>query len=450
MWKKTGMRTFGIIWGGQVASLLGSAMTRFALMIWAYQQNQQATTLALLSFSSFATLILFSPFAGVWVDRWDRRKVLIASDLCAGCVTLLLIGLYTSGGLQIWHLYVAEALSGLCEAFQLPAYAAATTLLVPREQLARANGMRSLGFYVSKVLSPVLAGLLLTLGGLNSVMFFDTITFLIAVGTLLKVRIPAAPRSKEGLEAAGHFWQELRFGVRYIAARPGLSGILMVGFGMNFFASLTYFGIMPAMILTRSGGSELALSSVQSAMGLGGVLGAVILTVWGGPKRQIHGFLAYAGVSFLLGDFLFAVGRETLVWTFAGFSAAFFIPFIVSASRAIWQAKTPPDLQGRVLSTATTLQELPTPIGFLITGPLADSIMEPAMRSGGALSSIFGGLVGTGPGSGMGLMFLFTAVGGTLVCFGGYLFPAIRNVEDDIPDHMPDLLPSLEAAPAGD
>jgi DHA3 family macrolide efflux protein-like MFS transporter len=204
---------------------------------------------------------------------------------------------------------------------------------------------------------------------------------------------------------------------------------------INGLASLTYFSVLSPMVLARSGGSEAALATVQSAMGIGGVIGAVLMSVWGGPKRKIHLVLGGLAVSFLLGDITLGVGRGVAMWAVGGFIAAAFIPVLVSGADAIWQAKVPPEVQGRVFSARSWLGKLAMPFGYLISGPLADRVFEPALMSGGRLALLFGGLVGTGPGAGMGLMFIFTGVIGSLLSAGGYLFPALRHVEDDLPDH---------------
>ena len=430
-----GMQIFTVIWFGQFVSALGTGMTRFALLIWAYQQTGDATTLALLGFFSFGPYVLLGPIAGVWVDRLDRRLVMLFTDLGAGLMTIAMLVLYTTGNLQIWHLYIASGMAGAFEAFQLTAYSAATTTLAPKAHLARASGMRSLGTSAAEVFAPFLAGMMLTLFDIDGVMLIDVATFLIAMLTLSLVRIPAPTLSEEGINARGNMRQEITFGFRYIFRRPGLLGLLLIFVGINLFAALTYFAILPPMVLARTGGDELALASVQSALGIGGVAGGVVLTIRGGPKRQIHGVLAAASVSFLLGDFLFATGRSAPVWVLAAFLAAFFIPFIIGADRAIWQAKVPPDIQGRVLSVQSTLRTATMPIGYLLAGPLADQVFEPAMAAGGSLAESFGWLVGTGPGAGMALMFLCTAILGCAMSLSGYLFRPVRQVENDLPDY---------------
>jgi predicted MFS family arabinose efflux permease len=247
-----------------------------------------------------------------------------------------------------------------------------------------------------------------------------------------------------GAAAHGSWWQETRAGLRYITDRAGLAGLMLIFMGIHFFAALAYFSILPAMILARTGNDELALATVQSALGIGGVVGGLLLSLWGGPRRLIHAIFTGTALSYLLGDFVFAIGRSLEAWVIAAFSAAVFIPFISGANRAIWQAKVAPDMQGRVFSIQWMLQSLALALGYLAAGPLADRLFEPAMQPGGALAGVFGGLVGTGPGAGMALIFVCTATCGALISLSGYFIPALRNVENDLPDY--DLTPAGSTA----
>ncbi len=438
----TGMQKFTLIWFGTLISLFGTATTRFALLIWAYQQTGQATTTALLGFFSFSLFILISPLAGVLVDRWDRRVVMIVADLGAAMMTLIMLLIYSGGGLEIWHLYIAGALTGAFEAFHVPAYAASTTMLVSKEQYGRVSGMRSLALDSSQVFGPFFAGLILGVVGIGGVMLIDIATFLLGIVPLLFIRIPrpsAAPEQDKNRS----MWGEISLGFRYIFARPGLRGLLMIFIGVNLAAALTYYAILAPMVLARTGGDELALGSVQAALGIGGVAGGIVMSIWGGPKRRIHGVLLYGGLAFLLGDFLLAVGQTPAIWMLGAFVGTMFVPFIVGSDRAIWQSKVPPAIQGRVFSVQSMFRQITLPVGYLVAGPLADRLLEPAMMPGGTLAGVFGNLVGTGPGAGMGLMFIGTCILGTVVCFSGYLFPSIRNVEADLPDHS-----SSESEPA--
>jgi hypothetical protein len=270
---------------------------------------------------------------------------------------------------------------------------------------------------------------------LEAVMFIDIATFLVAITTLLIVRIPRPTVSSVGDEASGNFSEQIRFGFRYIIQRPGFVYLTIMFMGMNFISTLTYFGILPAMILGRTGNNELALASVQSAIGIGSVVGGVLMSTWGGPKKRIHGVLLFAALSFIFGDFILGTGRALPQWAIGGFVASVFIPFIVSADRAIWQSKVPPDVQGRVFGAQSMFRQGAMPIGYLVAGPLADKVFGPAMMPDGALVNTFGWLVGMGPGAGIGVMFVCTAMMGLTFALSGYLIPAVRNVDEDLPDY---------------
>lgn len=429
-----GWKTFYRVWGGQTVSLVGTAMTRFALMIWAYQQTGKATTLALLGFFNFGAIVLCSSFSGMVVDRVKRKYVMLLPDTCAGLMSALLLLLFQNNQLQIWHLYLLQTLSGMFEAFQYPAYQASITLLVPREDFTRAASLNGLAESSARVLAPVLAGLLLPIAGIQSVLLIDLATFFVAFGTLIFSNIPQPDKLREsGLthsaKAVSH-----QAGWDFIRTRPGLIGLVVVFAAINLFAGLTYYSIISPMILARSGNSTLTLSWVEAALGLGGIAGGILLSIWGGPRQRVKALMLATSVSFILGDGTFAFGRSLAVWMIAGFLSTFFIPFITSPNQSVWQSKTPPELQGRVFALRGMLQMATIPLGFLIAGPLADHFFEPAMNPGGNLAGVFAWISGVGPGAGMGLMFAFTAIGGLLTGVIGYAIPAIRNVERDLPD----------------
>ena len=426
-----GVRTFLTIWLGQFVSRVGTAMTRFALLIWAYEQTGAVTTVALLGFFGFLPYVLLSPIAGVWVDRLDRRKVMLLADLGSGVVTAALLGLFFTGSLAIWHLYAAEVITAALDTFQGPAYSAASTMLLPKELYGRASGLRSMADDGARILAPFLAGIVMAGVGLNAVLLVDMATFVVAVLTLVLIRVPDIRGQQD---EAPHFWREMRVGFDYIRGRRGLLGLTLHFTVVNFFAALTYFGVLPAMILARTGGDEVALGIVQGALGAAGLAGGLLMAAWGGPRRKIHGVLLGTALSFLLGDFLFAIGRGMAVWVIAAAASAVFIPILLGSRNAIWQAKVPPAVQGRVFATDSMLRLSLNPAGYLLAGVLADRLLEPAMAVDGALAPIFGPLVGTGPGAGMALMFVGTATLGSLTSLLAYLFPAVRHVERDLPD----------------
>jgi len=428
------MRTFMRVWAGQVVSLLGTAMTQFALTVWAYELTGSATALALTAFFGFAPGIILSPIAGALVDRWDRRLVMMLSDLGGGLATVVLFLLYSAGNLQIWHLYIAGAIAGVFASFQWPAYSAAISVLIPKAQYGRANGMISLAESLSGVIAPAFAVTLLALVGLRGVMLFDIVTFIVAISTILSVHIPTPKVSEAGQAGKGSLLQEASYGFRYIAQRRSLLGLQMTFFFLNLTATFSAVLLAP-MLLSRSGGDETVLATVQSIGAIGGILGGLLLSTWGGPKRRVHGVLISMIATSLLGEVLMGIGRNIFMWGVASFCLHAIMPILNGSNQAIWQAKVAPDVQGRVFSARRTIAQISAPIAMLMAGPLADRVFEPALREGGALVGVFGGLVGVGAGAGMGLMFVLSGTLGIVVGLSGYLSKAVRQAETLLPDH---------------
>jgi MFS family permease len=424
---------FIITWIGQAVSLLGSAMTWFALTVWAYESTGQATAMVLISFFAFGPAIVLSPFAGALVDRWDRKLVMMVSDLTAGLATIIIFLLYISGDMELWHIYLVGLLAGVFQAFQFPAYSAAITVMVSKEQYARANGMVQLAGSASGILAPFVAGVLLGLIGVAGIMAIDIITFVIAITALLFIRIPSPPVTEEGRAGQGSLWQESIYGFRYILKRPGLLLLELLFAGGNL-VDYAGFILFAPMILARTGNDEFVLGSVQSAGAIGGFLGGLLLSMWGGPRRRIHGVLLGWGLA-SVAMMLVGLGQALPIWVCAGAAYAFFEPIVNGCDQAIWQAKVAPDVQGRVFATQTLISHITMPIAMLLAGLLADHIFEPAMMQGGLLAQTFGWLVGVGPGAGMALMIVGAGLLGCTVPLLGYALRAVRDVEEILPDY---------------
>jgi len=440
----SGMSGFTIVWLGQVVSVLASMMTQFGLTIWAFEKTGSATALGLVQVFFVTPFLLISPLAGALVDRHDRKMMMMVSDLGAGVATVGILFLQAFGMLEIWHLYMAAVVNGLGNTFQWPAYSAAISTMLPKEQYGRANGMMSLVEAGPGVVAPLIAGMLLPIIGLTGILFVDVVTFLLAIGTLLIVYIPQPQKTQDGVKAKGSVWKEAVFGFRYIFERRGLVGLLIVFLIGNLFSGIQ-FTLLAPMILSRTGNDSVILGSVQSAGAIGGVLGGVLMSVWGGFKRRVHGVLLGWILASLSLVFL-GIGQNLSVWIPAMAVGMLFFPLVNSSSQSIWQAKVAPDLQGRVFSARRLIAWVTMPIAPIIAGTLADFVMEPAMQTVSPFSQLFSGLVGTGPGAGMGLLTVFCCLVCALVGLSGYFVPTICNLEDVLPDH--DQLQKAEMVPA--
>ena len=430
-----GMRGFVLIWLGQLVSLLGTGMTNFALSFYLFEKTGQATALTIAIFAFVAPSILLSPLAGALVDRSNRKFVVIVTDLAAGLVTIAwLLIVLRAGDLELWQIYLGNAITGAFNAFQFPAFSAAVTLMIPKEQYGRAAGMLDFAGAASNILAPAFAGALLAPLGLAGIMAIDVATFVLAIIAVLVVHMPQpAPEPRAEGEKAASLWQDSLYGFRYILARRSLLGLQLVFTVINFTAAFGGVIAIP-LILARTGNNAATLATVQSVAAVGGVVGGLLMSAWGGPKQRVRGVLWGMTVESLLGPIVLGVARGLPGWIVGSFMSQAFIPIINGSNQAIWQSKVPPAVQGRVFATDSMLRLSLNPAGYLLAGLLADRLFEPAMAVGGALVPVFGPLVGTGPGAGMALMFVGTATLGSLTSLLAYLFPAIRHVERDLPD----------------
>lgn len=430
--RPTGMTAFIVVWLGQVISVLASSMSHFGLTIWMYQQTGSATALGLMQVFFVTPFLILSPFAGVLVDRHNRKLMMMVSDLTAIIATAGIFALLMIGRLEFWHLYLAAALNGIGNTFQWPAYSAAISTMVPKEQYGRANGLMSLIEAGPGVLAPLLAGALLPLIGLTGILTLDVLTFFVAIGALLAVRVPQPARTAEGAQGRGTLWHEAAYGFRYIFDRPSLLGLQLVFFFGNLFAGIAYTVLSP-MILARTASNSVIFGMVQSAGAIGGVVGGVVMSVWGGFRRRVHGILL-GWICESLAVILIGVGRNLPLWLPAAFLTGLFSPLINSSNQAIWQAKVAADVQGRVFSARRLIAWFTNPISPIIAGTLADFVLEPALRGGSSSGGLFGRLVGVGPGAGMGLLMVCCGLLGVLVPVAAYLTPAVRNAETVLPD----------------
>jgi DHA3 family macrolide efflux protein-like MFS transporter len=426
----TGVKNvFLITWIGQAVSLIGSGLTSFALGVWVFELTGSSTLFALIGLCAVLPRILLSPLAGAIVDRWDRRQVMAFSDAGAGLSTLLAIILVVSGRFEIWHVYLVAGANAAFSAIQWPAYMSTVSLLVDEEHLGRANGLMQFGQAASEIMAPVLAGSLTPLIGLEGVMLIDCGTFIFAVASLILVRFPKPDSLAIDDSGIDSFWEQLSFGWKYISRRQGLLGLLGLLAAVNFLWGMVGALIVPMVL---SSGSSQTLGAVLSIAGLGMLAGSLAMSAWGGPRRRIHGVLAFemfSGVCFLL------MGASASVWLVAvgAFGAHVTIAVVYGCNQAIWQSKVAPGAQGRVFAAQQMLVRATAPIAYVLAGPLADRLFEPLLSAGGALSTSAGRVIGVGPGRGIGLLFILMGVIKIILPVIGYLQPQIRLVEDELP-----------------
>ncbi|NJN79577.1 MAG: MFS transporter [Anaerolineales bacterium] len=422
------MRKFIIIWIGQLISTIGTGLTGFALSIWIYQETEQAAPFVYTALFSSLPVVMFSLFAGALVDRLNRRWVMILMDVGAALSTLIVFLLYVSGNLEVWHIYVSSFFASLFNTFQLPAFNASITMLVPKEQLTRANGMVQSGASLDGLLSPVLAGLLVGVIGVGGMILIDFVTFFAAVGTMLVVSIPQPQITEE--QKAQKIIHDIKKGWQFLSTRPGLIALASYIGIVNLF-STSILALITPLILSFANERILGVSQMISSLGF--LLGGITISTWGGTKRKMRDI--YIGLLISGVGLMFSGLRANFWWIGLGiFVFLFPIPIVNAQLRSIVQVKSPPELQGRVFSVIFLIARLGPPIGYLLSAFLADRVFEPGMMPGGFFASFFGFLYGTGTGRGIGLMMSLAGIGFWITTAFMYAYPRLRLVEDELPD----------------
>ena len=424
-----GMLTFGLIWLGQVISLVGSGLTEFGLGVWVFQRTGAATDYALIALCISLPQVLVAPLAGTVVDRADRRLVMLLSDCGAALSTLTIALLAWSGSLEPWHVYAAVLATSTCAAVQYPAYAALVAHLVPSERLSRANGMVEMAWSASMIVAPLIAAALIELVSLPGLLLVDLLTFGIGVGTLLLVRVPAGTVEPTGDRAVEGFLTQTREGWRYVTSRPGLTGLLVysavVSLGAGTFNAL----FAPMVLSSQSAG---VLGGLASVGGCGMLAGGLVLTAWGGPRRQV---VAVIGAGLTFGLAMAVIGAQPSWLGLAVVVGVYFgcLPILNGCEQTIWQRTVPTRLQGRALSLRRAVEHGAAMIAYLVAGPVADRLVEPLLAPDGALVPTIGALIGTGPGRGIGLLLVLMGLVTVLTALGAGLSRHIRRIEDEQP-----------------
>ncbi|MCC6805544.1 MAG: MFS transporter [Anaerolineae bacterium] len=427
------LRTFYTLILTQTFSHIGSRMTALALGIYVYNQTGEATPLALVALFSFLPQALISSVAGVLADRWDRRYVMILSDAGQAVGTLVLLGTFLTGNFSLPLLYAITLIQAVFGVFQGPAFQASMTMLIPDSQRDRANAIQQLTGPVAGVIAPAIAGVLYAAVGVEGVILFDMITFVAAVIVVLLVHIPHPEQTEVGKAMQGSFLKETLGGFRFLLERRTLFAVMIVMSLVNFLFSGASILFTP-YLLARTG-SEATMGLLLAVLDLGAIVGAVAIGVLGSGKYRTH--IVMLGIMF--GSVLLSVigvSRTPLTLGVALFLMTLPMPAVNAIFASIMQAKTPPDIQGRVFASIGQVSMLLIPLSYLVVGPLSDQVFEPAVGTAGW--ERVAPLVGDSAGAGMGLIMVIA--GGIVFAITGliYAVPRVRSLERDLPDYTPE------------
>lgn len=406
------MKPFLMLWGTQAFSALGSAMTSYALVIWSYTQKQSALMTSLLMVCSYAPYVIFSIFAGALSDRWNKKATMLVCDTVAAVSTVVMLVLMKQQMLQVGHLYLINIVNGLMNTVQQPASEVAVTRILPPKYYQKVGGMRYLANALNSILTPIIATAVLGIAGMDAVIAFDLFTFGAAFMTLaFGIQIPEgreeAPGNESLLISAGK-------GIAYLRTEKGIFGLILFLAAINLVASI-YDAALPAMMLSRKGGSQTAMGLVNAVIGAATLLGSILASVLPKPKSRVRVICNSLLFAMSFENFLLALGRTPLVWCIGGFLGWIAIPLMNTNLDVILRSRIPMEMQGRVYSVRNSFQFFTIPIGYFLGGFLVDRVFEPLMASrkeGSILVRIFG----SGKGSGAALLFFVIAFAGIGVC----------------------------------
>lgn len=396
-WEESNWKTrFFSIWGGQAISLFGSQLVQFAIIWWLTQETGSATVLAIASLFAMLPEVILGPFAGTLVDRWKRRRVILAADSAIAVATLVLAYLYAIEAAGVGTIYALLLVRGIGASFHWPAMSAATSLMVPKAELTRVQGLNQMLQGILRIVAAPLGALLLSLIPIQGILMIDVGTALFAIIPLGLISIPEVVRGSVAQQAVGKtsFWGEFRSGLQYVKAWPGLMVLMMMAMMLNFLL-IPAGSLLPLYVSDYFGGGAIQLGWLESAFGFGMVAGGLVLGAWGGFKKRIRTSmlgLVGLGIGFMVIGFVPA----TIFWLaiVGAFFTAAMLPFVNGPIHAIVQAVIDPEMQGRVFTLMGSLSAAMSPLGLIIAGPVADLIGVQSWYLIGGVSSILMAVIG--------------------------------------------------------
>lgn len=425
-------RTLYIILLTQALSMIGSRISGLAVGFEVFAQTGLATTLTLVAFFGILPSLLAAGFAGVLSDRWDRRKILMLSDAGQAVATVFLMFSFATGSFQVWHLYAVTLAQSIFGAFQWPAMAASVTMLVPDEHRDRANMIQQLTGPLAGIIAPPIAGVVFAIMGVTGAIAIDLITFLVAVGVMMVVAIPQ-PKRKEHDDSKKSVWRDMVSGFQILW---DMKPLLILALLMTVVTSVLngILTLLTPYLLTRlgSGNDAEAITGVLLAvMNISALVGGVTMAMWGNIKNRMRAITIALSLMALM---VVALGAARTAPVLGVVLFVMMLPMTTANALvfSMLQAKIAPDVQGRVFAAVSQIAQVLMPFAFLVVGPLADNVFEPAVGQAGW--SLVAPLVGDTVGSGMGLMFVIAG----LIVFGFmmviYAVPSVRNLETLLPD----------------
>ena len=422
------MYNFMIFFISQTVSELGTSMTGFATVIWMYSNSGQVMSSSLLAICSTVPYLIVSLLGGVVVDKMNKKKIMLICDSIAAAGSVILLGCYILGYLQLWVLCLVNIINGFMNAFQNPASQVTVTLLVEQKDYARIGGIQSTMGALVGIFQPILATTILNVLGLQWILIVDLCTFVFAFLVLLfVVQIPDEIAS-DSQSSFSEIWNGLKEGIDFISGNRPILMLLIMYCILEFIGAISFDGMFTPLLLARTNNNETIVGIVSSFMAIGCIVASVILSMMEQPKKKLP-IMYFGSYMCLIGITLFGMGRSLVWWCIVVFIGCFGSPIYHTYQTKIIREKVDASMQGRVFSLQGMITQALTPLGFLGGGMLADYIFEPLMKKMFLGKNIITFFVGRQNGSGIGLIFVIAGLVGIAALTILKCNPAIKELE---------------------
>ncbi|MFX0115936.1 MAG: MFS transporter [Candidatus Hodarchaeota archaeon] len=360
---------------GQAQSQLGSFIVQFIIILWIALEYKSAFYLGLAAFAGFTPMILVTPFAGVLVDRWNRKIVIASVDFLQAIITLFLVYLFWTDAVTIWHILIVLGFRAIFQAFHMPATEAIVPLLVPRDKLSRINGLRVFMTGANGIIAPVMAALLLNFWEIHDLLLLDPLTFGIAVIPVLLIKIPPVKRASNGIEKRS-FKAEFKDGFTFMIREPGLLTLVFL-FTIANFCLQPINVLLPLFVIQDHSGSKEDLAVVLALFQVGYLLGSIFMMIWKGFERKVVVVVLsmlgmYGGILVIA-----SVPPESSAFLLMGAGyciMGLMLAFINTTILTLYQSVVPPDKLGRFTSMRRTLIWFTIPVSSILAGISAEFI----------------------------------------------------------------------------
>ena len=422
------LKSFLLLWLSQTVSELGTAMTNYALVIWAYQKTGLASSVTMLTFCMFLPTILFRFIAGTFVDRRNKKRIMLIADLVAACGSLIVFCLHSGSMLEIWHLYLINIILSFMNSFQESASFVAISLIVPEKHYTRIGGLQGISGSIVSILAPALGSVLLVAGGMELVLVCDLASFAVAFLVLLfLVKIPEIRHEETENEP---FLKSCKDGVRFLRDNKALLHLTLFIAVVNLLAKLGNDGLLAPFVLGRSGNDQRMLGIVQAATSAGVLIGSIAMTILKPVKKKAR--LIFLCCTFIyFAEVMMSLSVHPTVWSICNFAGYVAAVIMGSNQTAILREKVPVEIQGRVFSAHDTIMNCTNPLGLLLSGYLADYAFEPFMRTESPLQSVLSIVFKPGSGSGIAVMFFIVGIIGMLISITRLRKSVYRELDQD-------------------